>query len=162
MENKYENWKQTPLKDWAASNFLNLPEEQLKNIEKHLRDLSTHNNIKDGERNWKNYLKDHEEAPQSEYVVLVSYGWLIPTEFTVVERKTNKIIEHHAAVQTPMEEWRELALELNGKYSRPTFYCDSSEPDRNRILGQAGIAIKTEKCTRIEEERRRLMRIHWQ
>lgn len=59
MTNKYESWKQTPLKDWVAHNHLNLSAEQIDNVEKHLYDLNEYNNIKDGKQNWKEYLEDN-------------------------------------------------------------------------------------------------------
>lgn len=61
MKNKYERWEPTPLKEWAEQNYLNLTDELLDNVDKWLREISTHNNIKDGERNWKQYLDEHKE-----------------------------------------------------------------------------------------------------
>lgn len=90
---------------------------------------------------------------KQKYYVLVSYGWIEPTEFTVVDAENDRVVEHHEAIQTPMNEWKELALKLNDKYLKPVFKCDRAEMDRNEILEDAGINVRPLDGSVIEKQR---------
>lgn len=59
---QYEKWEPTPLKDWSEQNHLYLSDELLDNVDKWLREISTHNYEKNAKKSWKEYLdSDHEE-----------------------------------------------------------------------------------------------------
>lgn len=122
MENKYEIWEPTPLKEWSDSNHLYLSDELLDNVDKWLREISTHNYKKNAEKNWREYMDEDKvlyvtPTKQNEDNHVIATEEDFPTQRTLEEmlgkRGRAEVILDKIKHTGDINEINELTKELN-------------------------------------------------